>query len=199
MIARYFASVTFGSAVTFSLLYLMQHLISVGEDVFTPPPEGPPIVFVEFEPDEEIKTKRILPEPPDEVPPPPKVVDTHRIDQIEGLVVQIGGPPPPGIGPGKQPISGYAQSGDLLPIVAVAPAYPPRALARHVEGYVVVEYTVTVTGGVRDAFVVASSSSIFDRAALEAANKFKYKPRVIDGQPVEVPGVQRKFSFVIEG
>ena len=94
---------------------------------------------------------------------------------------------------------GYAQSGGLLPIVAVAPAYPARALTRHLEGYVVVEYTVTATGGVRDAFVVASSSSIFDRPALEAAYKFKYKPRVVDGQPVETPGVQRKFTFVLEG
>ena len=62
-----------------------------------------------------------------------------------------------------------------------------------------VEYTVTVTGGVRDAFVVTSSNGVFDRPALEAAYKFKYKPRVVDGQPVETPGVRRKFSFVIEG
>ena len=38
MMARYFASVTLGSAMTFSLLYLMQHLISMGEEVITPPP-----------------------------------------------------------------------------------------------------------------------------------------------------------------
>ena len=58
---------------------------------------------------------------------------------------------------------------------------------------------MTATGGVRDAFVVASSNSVFDRPALEAAYKFKYKPRVVDGQPVETPEVQGKFSFVIEG
>ncbi len=198
MMARYFASVTLGSAMTFSLLFLMQHLISTGEEVITPP-KPPPIKIAWREPDTEIETRPKLPEIPDEVPPPPRIVDTHPIDQIDGPVVQIAGPPPPGIGPGKQPLTGFAQSGDLLPIVAVAPAYPARAIARHLEGYVIVEYTVTVTGGVRDAFVVASSSSIFDRAALEAAYKFKYKPRVVDGQPVEAPGVQRKFSFVIEG
>jgi len=33
---------------------------------------------------------------------------------------------------------------------------------------------------------------------LQAATKFKYKPRVVDGQPIEVPGVQNKITFLIE-
>ena len=197
MIARYFASVTLGSAVTFSLLFLMQHLISMGEEVVTPSQKGPPIRIVEAKRDEEIKTRRVLPDPPDEIQPPPRIEHKELDGRTEGPVVQIAGPHPV-IGPVNQPLKRYAQSGNLLPIVAVAPAYPARALARHLEGYVVVEYTVTVTGGVRDAFVVASSHSVFDRPALEAAYKFKYKPRVVAGQPVETPGVQRKFSFVLE-
>lgn len=56
--ARYLASATMGAAVTFSLLYLMQHLISMGEDVFTPPIEGQPITYVRAERDEEIATQR---------------------------------------------------------------------------------------------------------------------------------------------
>ncbi|MDE0004072.1 MAG: energy transducer TonB, partial [Rhodospirillaceae bacterium] len=119
-------------------------------------------------------------------------------EEFGGTGVKILVSPPPVITSRNARLTGYAQTGDLLPIVAVAPAYPARALARHLEGYVVVEYTVTATGGVRDAFVVASSNSLFDRAAIEAAYKFKYKPRIVDGQPVEVHGVQRKFSFVLE-
>ena len=199
MMARYFASVTLGSAMTFSLLYLMQHLISMGEEVITPPPEGPPIKFVKFVPDEEIETRPERVKPPEEPPLPPPIEQPGDGDTSDGPVVQVLGPPPTVTGPVRDPLMGYAQSGGLLPIVAVAPAYPARALTRHLEGYVVVEYTVTATGGVRDAFVVASSSSIFDRPALEAAYKFKYKPRVVDGQPVETPGVQRKFTFVLEG
>lgn len=198
MLVRYSASVAMGAAVTFSLLFLMQHLISMGEEVFTPPPKGPPIKLVKIERDEEPRSKRERPEPPEERPlPPPREFPPHKDDRTGRLVVQIAGPPSV-VPPDTTPIAGYGSSGDLLPIVAVAPVYPARALARHLEGYVVVEYTVTVTGGVRDAYVVASSSGVFDRAALEAAYKFKYKPRVVDGQPVEVPGVQRKFSFVIE-
>ena len=40
---------------------------------------------------------------------------------------------------------------------------------------------------------------VFDRAALDAVAKFKYKPRVVDGVAMEVAGVQNKISFEIDG
>jgi protein TonB len=46
--------------------------------------------------------------------------------------------------------------------------------------------------------VIESTSSLFDRAALESALKYKYKPRVIDGEPVEVPGVRTIIRFELE-
>ena len=89
--------------------------------------------------------------------------------------------------------------GDYLPIVKVAPIYPQRALSRSIEGYCVVQYVVTKTGQIRDPFVVEDqcTSSLFHRASVQAAMKFKYKPRVLDGVAVEVPGVQNKFTFEI--
>ena len=82
----------------------------------------------------------------------------------------------------------------------VAPVHPRRALSRGIEGYVIVEFTVTKQGTVRDAKVVrAEPESLFDQAAIDAALKFKYKPRVIDGEAVEVAGVQNKISFQING
>jgi protein TonB len=38
-------------------------------------------------------------------------------------------------------------------------------------------------------------NGVFDRAAVKAAAKFKYKPKVIDGEPVETAGVQNKIIF----
>jgi len=46
--------------------------------------------------------------------------------------------------------------------------------------------------------VTFSTSSLFERAALRAVLKFKYKPRVVDGVPVRVPGVKTRISFKIE-
>jgi protein TonB len=59
-------------------------------------------------------------------------------------------------------------------------------------------FTVTTTGTVKDPVVLFSTSSLFDRAATRAVLKFKYKPRVVDGVPVDVPNVKTRITFQIE-
>jgi protein TonB len=41
-------------------------------------------------------------------------------------------------------------------------------------------------------------SGVFERASVKAAEKFKYKPRVVDGEAIEVAGVQNKFTYELE-
>ena len=89
--------------------------------------------------------------------------------------------------------------GEYLPIVKVAPIYPRRAQTRGISGYCIVEYTVTKTGSIRDPQPVdCQPSGIFESASVKAAEKFKYKPRVVDGEPIEVAGVQNKFTYELE-
>jgi protein TonB len=88
-----------------------------------------------------------------------------------------------------------ASDGEYLPVVKVAPVYPMRALQRRLEGYVVVEFVVTASGNVRDVVVVESSEPVFEQAAIDAAMKFRYKPRIVDGEPVAVAGVQNRITF----
>jgi len=87
---------------------------------------------------------------------------------------------------------------EYMPIVRVVPLYPRQAAVLGLEGYVIVEFTVSTTGTVKDCEIVESTNAIFNRAAVQAALKFKYKPRVIDGVPVEVHGVQTKLTFMFE-
>ena len=83
-----------------------------------------------------------------------------------------------------------------MPIVKVAPVYPRRAQTRGIEGYVVLEFIVTKTGAVRNPFVVeAKPPGIFDRAAINAALKFKYKPIVVNGEPIDGAGVRNRITF----
>jgi protein TonB len=89
--------------------------------------------------------------------------------------------------------------GEYLPIVKVAPVYPARALARRLEGHVLLEFVVTQTGAVRDVKVIESTAPLFERPAIEAALKFRYKPRVIDGEAVEVAGVRNMITFTMAG
>ncbi len=106
--------------------------------------------------------------------------------------------PPPIGGPTPITTAGTYQTGPALALVTVAPVYPARAAARGLEGYVIVEFTITALGTVEDVLVAESSNALFDRYAVEAAYKFKYKPRVIDGEPVESHGVRNQFTFVLE-
>lgn len=92
-----------------------------------------------------------------------------------------------------------ASDGEYLPIVKVAPIYPRRAQTRGIQGYCIIEYVVTKSGSIRDPQAVdCQPSGIFERASLKAAAKFKYKPRVVDGEAIEVAGVQNKFTYELE-
>ena len=92
-----------------------------------------------------------------------------------------------------------SKDGEYLPVVKVHAEYPARAIERGIEGSVTVEFTVTEKGIVEDPVVVESDPpGIFDRAALNAALKFKYKPKVVDGQPIRVDGVKHKIVFELE-
>ena len=62
----------------------------------------------------------------------------------------------------------------------------------------IVEFTVNEEGSVEDLFIVESSSPLFEQAALDAASKFKYQPRLVNGVPVKVPGVRNRITFVVE-
>ena len=87
---------------------------------------------------------------------------------------------------------------EYFPVLKVQPLYPKRAQLRGIEGYCIVEYTVTKTGTTKDASAADCSSLLFESESIQAALKFKYKPRVIDGEAVEVPNVKNKFNFKLQ-
>lgn len=94
---------------------------------------------------------------------------------------------------------GTGTDGEYLPIVKVAPIYPPRAMQRGLEGWVLVEFTVTASGTVREvAAIDADPKGVFEDAAIDAAQKFRYKPRVVAGKAVDVSGVQNVIRFELE-
>ena len=84
------------------------------------------------------------------------------------------------------------EEGDIIPIVVIRPMYPRDALMEGLEGWVDVEFIITETGTVKDPRVVAANPPrVFNREALRAILKWKFKPRVVDGQAVERPAQQR--------
>ena len=86
--------------------------------------------------------------------------------------------------------------GDAVPMVRVPPQYPERALQRGIEGRVLIEFTISKSGSVKDAKVVAyEPSKIFNKAALKAVKQWKYNPKIVNGKPVEQPGVRIAIPF----
>ena len=96
-------------------------------------------------------------------------------------------------------LGGGPSDADVVPLVRVNPRYPPRANARGIEGWVWLEFTITPQGTTKDIVVLdADPKGYFERAAKNAVKKYKYKPRVENGVPVERPGVQVVISFDLE-
>ena len=211
MFIRLGLSTIVGVVVTLGLFYLMQYLIQGADSALTDDKIGNLVDFVRVKQDQQLETKQRKPKkppPPDEPPPyvPPQnfnvAVDSAGFNMSNvdlSVSVDVGG-------------GGFGISdGEYLPIVKVQPQYPRRALSRGFAGYVIVEFTVTAQGTVKDPFVVENCghipnarspadcvdnpNSVFDSAAVKAALKFKYKPKVIDGNPVETTGVQNKITF----
>ena len=94
-------------------------------------------------------------------------------------------------------LGSFSRDSDYIPVYVPQPQYPRRAQTRGKEGYAVVEVIITTTGGVRDPKLLEELPEGwgFGRAAVKAATKLKYNPRVIDGVGQEVPNVLYKFSF----
>lgn len=88
---------------------------------------------------------------------------------------------------------------DVMPLVRINPDYPPRAQSRGLQGWVVVQFTITPAGTVKDAKVVdADPKGVFDEAAVNAVSRWKYTPKVEEGVPVERRGVQVKLTFKLQ-
>jgi protein TonB len=188
-------------AVTLSLFWLMQYLIETADRTLNDDGAGNLVDFVRVKRDEAIERRQLKPKkppPPDSPPPQPP---TPQLDNLnpDAQKVAISAVP---VETDIEMTGGFSLGvgeGDYLPIVKVAPIYPNRALTRGIEGFCVVQYTVTRQGTIRDPIVIESqcTSSLFHRASINAALKFKYKPRIMDGEAVEVPGVQNKFTYEI--
>ncbi|WP_341937358.1 energy transducer TonB [Marinimicrobium sp. C2-29] len=158
-------------------------------------------------PDTEIETqyeaaKPNKPEQPENQPPdvPEPEFDSPDVDAAALNMAAPGMDMNMGMGTGGN----FSGDGEYMPIVAVAPEYPRRAASRGIEGFVTVQFTVTSNGSTKDVEVVDAvdtdgrETSIFNRAAIRAAERFKFRPRVIDGEPVEVAGVSYRFVFELE-
>lgn len=193
-LVRFLAAGAMALAVTVGLILLMHILIQTN---IKAPEQGkeykvPDIVMPEREIETEYDTSK--PEKPEEPDQPPPEVPKPDFDTPDATNEGISISQPQMDKPTIQGPGGFGD-GEMIPLTVVQPEYPRRAAQRGTEGYCTIEFTVSAAGTTKDAFVADCPDSIFERSALRAAERIKYKPRVVDGQAVDVPGVQYKFMF----
>ncbi|MCH9826361.1 MAG: energy transducer TonB [Gammaproteobacteria bacterium] len=187
--------------VTFLLYWLMASLVAAGREAMTEGPSGRIVDFVRVKKDQDLNVDQKKPEKPQKPQAAPDTPQPQQNDNQnpDANTVNIG---PMNVANDVSLQNGFglsASDGEYLPIVKVAPIYPDSAARRGLEGWVLLKFTVTETGAVRDPVVLESEpGSTFDRAAMKAVLKFKYKPRVEGGKPVEVPGVEHLITFKLE-
>jgi protein TonB len=194
---RHLSAAFLAIGVTFGLFYLMQALI-LGKDMKLGEMSGTMIDFVRLKKDSELDLKkRKMPDKkePEEPPPPPdlSLARSNKPNQDMGdmaFAIDVD------IDVGGTDILIAASDTDVIPIVRVNPQYPLRASERGIEGWVEVQFTISKLGTVKDPRVLNSHpSSIFDRSALKAIRKWKYNPKIEDGEPMERPGVNVRLKF----
>lgn len=79
----------------------------------------------------------------------------------------------------------------VYPIVRVNPIYPPDMLKAKQEGWVRVQFDINQQGAVENPYIIGSQpEKVFDREAIRAILKFKFKPKMINGNPVKVTATQ---------
>ena len=197
MSKRILGIVLLGGVVTVGLLLLMLAVIADPEATVEDGVEGHVVELVEVIEDQDVVAKSEPLEPPPPLDEPPPELPPPSVDDGGFRVGTEIGPVP---GPTKVALgdAGFSD-GEYLPIMKVQPNYPQRALARGIEGFVMLEFVVTENGNVRDPVVIeAQPPGIFNGAAIQAALKFKYKPKIVDGEPVAVSGVRNKITFELK-
>jgi protein TonB len=197
VVARRLLSFALALMVALSLAWFMYFLTHSAQLRLDASGKVQMLDFVRVNREEAIQRKDRRPERPEvnEVPDAPPAADQNA---ATGAALTVSAP---SVSPGDlnlgRGLGIGTGDGEYLPIVKVAPIYPRRALERGITGTCLVEYTVTTSGTVRDVSVVPGEceQSVFERPSIDAAYRFKYKPRVIDGEPVEVTRVWNRFHY----
>jgi periplasmic protein TonB len=94
-----------------------------------------------------------------------------------------GMPPPPKAAPARIRVGGNVQAAAL--VRKVDPIYPPIAKTAHISGTVVLHAIIGKDGSVKDLEYV-SGPPLLMKSALDAIKQWRYKPTMLNGEPVEV-------------
>ncbi|HZX33057.1 MAG TPA: energy transducer TonB [Rhodocyclaceae bacterium] len=161
--------------------------VNVVEEIKTLPPPPPPPKVVPVQP-------KVATPPPAYVPPVETPVQAPAAPVITTTSTpQPPAPPAPAAPPAAPPAPAVVSVAVACPnFRSVAPKMPPQAERMGLSGDVVVEFTVTADGQVRDVGVARTSNTVFNGAATQAVAQYRC---VGQGKDVKV---RQQISFRVD-
>ncbi|MBI2383616.1 MAG: energy transducer TonB [Gammaproteobacteria bacterium] len=206
MQTRYGRPFLYAGGFTVALFWLMHLAISGGLHAGDKAKSLPTIDFVRLKKQSELETrerrKPPKPPPPKQPPPPPKMamkIPTPQQTPVPFNMPKLNIPTQISGGPFLGGYTGDTSAfGELIPLVRIQPQYPRNALRDNIQGWVDMELIVNPDGSVKSARPVAAQPrGVFEAAAVQAIMKWRFKPKVVDGKPVEQRAIQR-LDFKLE-
>jgi protein TonB len=177
--------------VTASIFAIMNGMVSSDGAQNNNRTEQTVIDFIRLKQDSESRIKeRDKKEPPKPkkppMPPQQTAQDNTPMKQIAMRMPNI----TPDLSLANKSLLGDAQigmgfgDGDVIPLVRMPAQYPNKAKRRNIEGFVKARLTVNAQGTVDSVEIVdAKPRGVFERSAIRALYKYKFKPQMIDGKP----------------
>jgi protein TonB len=183
----------------FSLMYTVVHVSGHGAQKSE---TLQAIDFVRLRRDSQVESmERRKPPPPPPKPPPPPAKMRVETASVQGGVgggfampnVNLNANVSGGTFLGQMGAGGSGMfDGDIIPLQRIPPQYPRDAARNGITGWVQLEVLVNPDGTVRSARVLESKpKGLFEAAAMQAVLRWKFKPKVVNGQPVEQKGAQK--------
>lgn len=199
---RLVVGVPVAAVITALLFMLMRGLIFTDAVPNIEDAESLNIEIVSQREDSAITRRDRRPEQPREVrtpPPPPRIEAARARQPQEGLASVLGALPD--INPERVDRGSFQvviTDRDEQPLVRLEPQYPRRAAERGLEGDCVVTFDVNPDGTTAN-IRASCSSDLFRSAATRAVERWRYQPRISEGQAVIRRNLQVEFPFRLTG
>ncbi len=192
------AALLASAVLTLGLFWVMHRMVSGPAELQRPDQDRAVIDFVRLKQDSNTELKeRRKPEPPKPQKPklPQESVSQQDVpmQQIPFKVPQV----TPDLSLSQQSLLGDAVVGlgfgdsDVIPLVRMNAVYPQRALRQKIEGFVTARLQITPEGTVESVDIIeAQPRGVFEREAIRALYRYKFKPKMENGRPVAQTATQ---------
>ncbi|XBQ15007.1 MAG: TonB family protein [Oceanicaulis sp.] len=202
-IIRLLIGVPIAGAITFLLFMLMQALIFTDEVTLEDAGDELMISISEEVEEVQVRQRDVTLDDVDQVEPPPPPPEIERqaaetpSEDMSTIVGEIPAFEEPSLTGDN--ISFSVSDRDAQPLVRIEPEYPVRAAERGVEGTCDVTFDVTPDGVTTNIRILSCDSSLFERAAIRAVERWRYQPKIVEGTAVRRTGVVTQFNFQLDG